>query len=109
MEFAFRPGLGQAQRRLPWPQRCSTATCVSVALVRRWLLPTGLVLLASALPACLLFTDPINSAPRVTIVPVPSFHVHETLTFRAMASDPDGDPVTLSWAQVPKPCASVSA
>jgi hypothetical protein len=93
---------------LGWPERCTTGTCVSVVSVRRWLVSTGLVLLSGTLPACLLFTDPINSAPRVTIVPVPVFHVNEAVTFAAMASDPDGDPVTLSWSRVPKACADVS-
>jgi hypothetical protein len=63
-----------------------------------------LVLLVSALPACLLYTDPINKAPAVTIKPPPAIQAG-TLTFHADSSDPDGDPVTLRWTGVHKPCA----
>jgi hypothetical protein len=65
----------------------------------------ALVLLASAAPACLLYTDPINSRPQVTIVgPTSVVHPHDRVTFTAMASDPDGEQPTLTWAAIGKPC-----
>jgi hypothetical protein len=72
--------------------------------VRRFAAWTGLLVLAGAAPACLLYTDPINSAPRVTMMPPASVHPHETLTFRAQASDPDGDRVTLDWYSLTGKC-----
>jgi hypothetical protein len=62
-------------------------------------------LLVSATPACLLYTDPINSAPRVSLVPLTMpVHRHQMVQVEAQASDPDGDAVTLSWSVARKPC-----
>jgi hypothetical protein len=66
------------------------------------------LLLATA-PACLLYTDPINSAPKVTMIAPASVHPHERVTFKAQASDPDGDAVSLDWYAVARKCAEVGA
>jgi hypothetical protein len=71
-------------------------------------LPGLLVLLASAVPACLLYTDPINQAPQVAIVP-PAMIYPGTLTFTAQASDPDGDIPILLWSTVKKSCSDARA
>jgi hypothetical protein len=63
-----------------------------------------LLLLAGATPACLLYTDPINSAPTVTLVAPAVVHPFERDVYRAQASDPDGDSVTLQWEMAPGKC-----
>jgi hypothetical protein len=101
------PG-GLAPRVRPphaWPGRCTAGACATVDVVRRF--PAIIALLASASPACLLYTHPINSAPQVTIVaPTDIFPGHITLT--ADASDPDGESVDLRWSVAEKPCNAVT-
>ena len=75
--------------------------------MRRFVAWSGLLLLAGFAPACLLYTDPINSAPRVMIVAPQSFRANETATFQGKASDPDGDPVNLIWAMAYQSCKGV--
>ena len=67
------------------------------------------MLLAGAVPACLLFTDAINSAPKVMIVAPATLHPRDRAMFTAQASDPDGDTVTLEWFVAPKKCQAVTA
>ena len=76
--------------------------------MRRFVACSGLLLLATA-PACLLYTDPINSAPKVTMIAPATVHPHERVTFKAQASDPDGDAVSLDWYAVARKCAEVGA
>lgn len=76
--------------------------------MRRFVGWKGLLLLAGA-PACLLYTDPINSPPQVTMIVAPqSFHSNQMATFQGKASDPDGDAVELLWATVDRECKAVS-
>jgi hypothetical protein len=77
--------------------------------VRRFVQTTAVALLAATVPACLLYTDAINSAPQVMIVPPASVHANEQITFQASASDPDGDPLTLTWERVNRACADVTS
>jgi hypothetical protein len=64
----------------------------------------GLLLLVSAPPACLLYTDRINRPPRVAIkVPEHLFPGVPT-RFQAESSDPDGDDVSLFWMRVDGAC-----
>lgn len=65
----------------------------------------SLALLVSAVPACLLYTDPINSPPEVTIVPpMMAVYPNQQVNLEARYRDPDGDEVTLHWQSLPKPC-----
>jgi hypothetical protein len=63
----------------------------------------ALCLLASGTAGCLLFTDPINTAPVVEISPggseVPKFVRSKEAEFMAIASDPDqgADSLTFDW------------
>jgi hypothetical protein len=77
--------------------------------VRRFAAWSGLLVLAGVAPACLLYTDPINSPPQVMIVAPQNLHPNQTATFQGRATDPDGDAVVLSWAMVGQACGSVKA
>ena len=44
------------------------------------------------------YTNPINRVPTVSIEPVGDVFRGQPAAFMAIASDPDGDPLTLSWA-----------
>jgi hypothetical protein len=48
-------------------------------------------------PACLLYTDPINTAPRVSMTTPATVYPGQLGTYRAQASDPDGDRVQVEW------------
>jgi hypothetical protein len=74
--------------------------------VGRFVVRSGLLLLAGFAPACLLYTDPINSPPQVMMVAPQSFVSNRTATFHGTASDPDGDQVTLIWAMAYQGCKS---
>jgi hypothetical protein len=60
----------------------------------------------SMMPACLLYTDAINSAPTVSRIDVPAgpFDHGEAITVQAVASDPDQDPLQYSWWVTAGPC-----
>jgi len=77
--------------------------------VRRFVGWSGLLLLAGAAPACLLYTDPINSPPQVMIVAPTSFQSSKDAIFQGRATDPDGDKVDLIWALAERECKAVSA
>jgi hypothetical protein len=72
--------------------------------VRRLVTSLGLLLLVSATPACLLYTDRINGAPTVAIERVGELHPGQHVVFKARGSDPDGDPLTFVWSRVDKAC-----
>jgi hypothetical protein len=72
--------------------------------VRRLITGLGLLLLVSAPPACLLYTDRINSAPVVAIVPPAALFRGKPAPFGATFSDPDGDQVSLRWMRVDRDC-----
>ena len=66
--------------------------------------PLLLCLLASGTAGCLLFTDPINTAPSVTITPgpePPQLVRSKTAQFTAIATDPDqsSDSLRFDWYQ----------
>jgi hypothetical protein len=70
-------------------------------------LPLGCAL--AAVSGCLLYTDTINQAPTVKLLPPAAVHPRSPATFRAEAQDPDGDQVQLGWSTLPGGCASISA
>jgi hypothetical protein len=71
----------------------------------RWLVSgPGLLLLVSAFPACLLYTDRINTPPEVVIERPEQVHPGETARFKARLSDRDGDEVSVAWLRVDKGC-----
>jgi hypothetical protein len=72
--------------------------------VRRLITGLGLLLLVSAMPACLLYTDRINRPPTVAIEPPTELHPGSQAVFKAKGSDPDGDAVTFRWSRIDKPC-----
>jgi hypothetical protein len=67
-------------------------------------------LLLLAAPACLLYTDPINTAPRVVnmIAPATVFPGKSDI-YRAEASDPDGDSVSVEWSVAEGKCQEIRA
>ncbi|HXU83598.1 MAG TPA: hypothetical protein VN914_19530 [Polyangia bacterium] len=73
----------------------------------RRFLGIGLVLFAAA-PACLLYTDPINSAPKVTMMAPAAVFPNQVAVFKAQASDPDGDAVTFDWYVAGGKCADIA-
>ena len=60
----------------------------------------------SMTPACLLYTDAINSAPTVTRIVVPAGPLDrgQSITVDAVASDPDQDPLQYAWWVTPEAC-----
>jgi hypothetical protein len=61
---------------------------------------------AAAPGGCLLYTDPINSAPEeVTIVRPASLHAGKAARFTAWARDRDGDAMSFAWSRAERPCA----
>jgi hypothetical protein len=77
--------------------------------VRRLITGLGLLLLVSAPPACLLYTDRINGAPTVAIVAPDAVFPGKDAAFAARVSDPDGDVVTLRWMRVERDCQKTTA
>jgi hypothetical protein len=67
------------------------------------------VLLAGLSPACILYTDPINRPPSVTIVAPDVIHPNEMVAFKAQVSDPDGDATHVRWFYVAKGCQGITA
>jgi hypothetical protein len=89
---------------LAWPDRCNKGSCATVGIVRRLLTSAGLLLLAGAVPACLLYTDPINSPPKVTMTAPAVVYPGKRDIFQAQGSDPDGDAVTVEWSLIDGKC-----
>ncbi len=65
-------------------------------------LPLGCAL--AAVSGCLLYTDTINQAPTVKLLPPAAVHPRSPATFKAEAQDPDGDQVQLGWSTLPHRC-----
>jgi hypothetical protein len=64
-----------------------------------------LVLVCVATEGCILFTDPINSKPMVSIdQPTETIFRGGTVMITASVSDPDGDPVRLEWSTSQDAC-----
>jgi hypothetical protein len=61
----------------------------------------------SALIGCVLFTDPVNSPPRVDKILFPTTGVMRgrTISVEAAVSDPDHDPLAYQWSSAVGPCA----
>lgn len=69
-----------------------------------------LAIAATGLTGCLLYTDPINARPEVSdIMTADPIMMRAAATFAAVARDPDGEPLTLRWAHLARPCAEVGA
>ncbi|MEA2698249.1 MAG: hypothetical protein QOI66_2520, partial [Myxococcales bacterium] len=63
------------------------------------------ILLGLAAPACL-FTDPVNSPPKVVEIQLspPAPTRGQTVTLSADATDPDGDRLRYEWSSAPGAC-----
>jgi hypothetical protein len=65
----------------------------------------ALVLACFMAQGCLLFTEPVNTAPQVKILtPVGALARGQSVTLIAQASDADGGKLTLEWSTSPGPC-----
>lgn len=76
---------------------CSRDLCDSVHLVLRLRRAFSLLLLASGLCGCLLYTDPINEAPVVTVVPSGPV-LRGAATLFTVSIVREGSPVNVRWA-----------
>jgi hypothetical protein len=95
---------------LAWPLHFELRHCANVVFVQRFVAWSGLLLLAGVAPACLLYTDPINSPPEVIEIVAPTnLHPNEMATFQGRATDPDGDTVVLLWTMAEQGCKAVTA
>jgi hypothetical protein len=77
--------------------------------VRRLITGLGLLLLVSAPPACLLYTDRINGPPMVAIVAPDALFPGKDAAFLGRFSDPDGDEVSLRWMRLDRDCGMTGA
>jgi hypothetical protein len=69
----------------------------------------GLLLLVGATPACLLYTERINQPPLLQVAWPEPLHSPGTALATATVSDPDGDPVTITWARLDRPSCQMIA
>jgi hypothetical protein len=68
-----------------------------------------MALLVGVVPGCLLYTDPVNAPPVVTIVTSPAaIYPNQSVTLEADGSDPDGDHVSFTWWTVPGLCSEAT-